>query len=660
MDNIAWYLLASGISLGLLLIPYRLHLSRLTHFKWNRFYLLGVLGLSLFLSWPGMQPDLSFLQSEQGKDLTAAEAPVLPPLSESQARIKGTEQQIFIPSISPLVLEENVGRPAEAASFIQLAVVWKYVKWGLWGIYLIGLVVGLFGLMKGILRVLSLFHNSPRENGPGYRIAFLQQSSSSFSFFRLLFLSPEDRNSADRSSIEAHEAAHIRQWHSIDVLLAELVCCFWWFLPWSRYLKKSLKETHEFLADEAASIGKGKTAYSRLLLSQTIIASRRLPVHHFAQSKTQKRIVMLNKSRSRKSALWTYMGIIPVLLLSVTLLAAVPGPPDPEPTTETDDKTLTFAGETFPQDQVYLSGLETRINRLKAKPDLCRKLCLRGARYQPEITKMLMAFGVHKDFFYLAMAESYLDPEASSSMGACGIWQFMPATARSYGMEIADENDDRKNLSISTKAAAQYLNKYQKEFGNWTSAALAYNRGPKPVREVHAGNNQELEGLYKLDHDRGYLYNILAIKQLFENPASFGIEAGPGFGLPFARSASWGKTSGFGPRRSPFDQKIKNHNGIDLKAKPGTEVLAVSDGTVKVASLSDESPNGHQIKLIHASPMSSVYNHLDEVRVKPGQKVKKGDVIGTVGTTGLSKGPHLHLEIRENEVPVDPELYIRF
>lgn len=664
MDSFGWYLLASGITLGLLLLPYRLHLSRLTHFKWNRFYLLGALGLSLFLSWPGLQPDLGIFppgisSQEHIIELTNAETEPLLLDENSTVRSETSGPVAIIPPVSPLALEENIATNSGSSSFSINPLVWEYGKWALWSIYLIGLALGLFGLVKGVFTVLSLFHKSPKARSKTHTLVYPARLPSSFSFFKMLFLSPHDRSSTDRTSIEAHETAHIRQWHSLDVLLAELACCFWWFLPWSRFLKRSLKETHEFLADEAAAGFKGKSAYSRLLLHQTLTVSNPLPVHHFAQSKTQKRIVMLNKSRSRRSALWAYIGIVPVLIFSLALMSTMPAPTPPEVAIENEIAATSLAGEVLPDNPVFEAGLQQKITKLKSKPDYCRKLCLRGARFHGEISSILKSEGVPSDFFFLAMAESALDPEANSSMGACGIWQFLPATARSYGMEVGNEVDDRKDLTISTKAAAKYLKKYHGEFGTWTSAALAYNRGPKPLRDKDAVNSQELESLYQLDHARGYLYSILAVKALFEDPAAFGVETGPAFGLPIAKSSDWGVSSGFGPRHSPFDHKVKNHNGIDLKAKAGTQVLAISDGVVKLATTA-ESNNGHLIEITHASPISSRYHHLDKVLVKPGQQVKKGDVIGTVGSTGLSTGPHLHLEIRENDAPVDPELYIRF
>ncbi len=660
MDSFGWFLLASGLTLGLLLIPYRFYLSRLTHFKWNRFYLLSALGLCLFLSWPGQQVNFSLLPLESDPELKIAETTPLVTDPATQPVIAAQVDQGFdVPYDQLLWLEETANQPVQrSSSFLDSQPV-KIAKWGLWGIYLIGLLTTLFGLTRGIIKVLSLFQKSPKDRRKSYTLVYPTQLPSSFSFFRLLFLSPKDRTSSDRSSIEAHELAHIRQWHSLDVLFAELVGCFWWFLPWSGYLKKSLKETHEYLADQAAAGFKGKTAYSRLLLHQTLSASDHLPVHYFAQSKTQKRIVMLNKSRSRSSALWAYIAIVPALFLALILMAAMPAPDSHDPVSEEGTAAMTFAGEALPDNPVYESGLQEKVNKLKSNPDYCRKLCLRGARFQKEIQTILEAEAVPSDFFYLAMAESALDPEANSSMGACGIWQFMPATARSYGMEVANDRDDRKDLALSTQAAAQYLKKYQTEFGTWTSAAIAYNRGPKPLRDMNGVNSQEMESLYQFDHERGYLYSILAVKLLFEDPGAFGIQTGPDFGVPFAKSVNWGQTSGFGPRISPITKKIKNHNGIDLKAELGTEVLAVSDGLVRLAETVD-SNNGHLIELSHHSPMSSRYHHLDEVRVKPGQQVKKGDVIGTVGNTGLSLGPHLHLEIRENDVPVDPELYIRF
>lgn len=122
-------------------------------------------------------------------------------------------------------------------------------------------------------------------------------------------------------------------------------------------------------------------------------------------------------------------------------------------------------------------------------------------------------------------------------------------------------------------------------------------------------------------------------------------------------------TAGFGPMQNPYDGKTMDHQGVDIKAPKGTAVLAVADGKVAIAetAYTVDQGKGRYVLLHHsAGETSSLYSHLDSVGVTKGQEVRKGDVIGTVGSTGRATGPHLHLEIRKGETAIDPASLIDF
>lgn len=111
--------------------------------------------------------------------------------------------------------------------------------------------------------------------------------------------------------------------------------------------------------------------------------------------------------------------------------------------------------------------------------------------------------------------------------------------------------------------------------------------------------------------------------------------------------------SGFGMRMHPIHKINKFHAGMDFTAKTGTDIYATGDGTVIFA---DYATNGYGIHVIidHGYDYQTLYAHLDELKVRRGQKVKRGDLIGLVGNTGLSSGPHLHYEVHKNGEAVDP------
>lgn len=115
-------------------------------------------------------------------------------------------------------------------------------------------------------------------------------------------------------------------------------------------------------------------------------------------------------------------------------------------------------------------------------------------------------------------------------------------------------------------------------------------------------------------------------------------------------------TSRFGYRTSPFSGKTALHAGLDIAAAPGSPVYAPADGVVVFASY-DES-YGKLITIDYGYGVITRFGHLSQIYVQAGQKVNKWDVIGAVGNTGRSTGPHLHYEVRINGTPVDPLNYI--
>lgn len=111
--------------------------------------------------------------------------------------------------------------------------------------------------------------------------------------------------------------------------------------------------------------------------------------------------------------------------------------------------------------------------------------------------------------------------------------------------------------------------------------------------------------------------------------------------------------SGFGYRTDPIYKTTKFHAGMDFSAPVGTEIYATGDGTVMRAD-SDASGYGNHVRINHGYGYVTLYGHMNKIKVRPGQKVKRGDVIGYVGNTGKSVGPHLHYEVHKNGQPINP------
>lgn len=115
-------------------------------------------------------------------------------------------------------------------------------------------------------------------------------------------------------------------------------------------------------------------------------------------------------------------------------------------------------------------------------------------------------------------------------------------------------------------------------------------------------------------------------------------------------------SSGYGMRDHPVLRKRKRHNGIDLAAPTGTPIYATADGIVGRADRF--SSYGLYISIDHGADLETRYAHMSRLAVAAGDNVKKGDIIGYVGSTGRSTGPHLHYEVRVDGVAVNPIPYM--
>ncbi len=115
--------------------------------------------------------------------------------------------------------------------------------------------------------------------------------------------------------------------------------------------------------------------------------------------------------------------------------------------------------------------------------------------------------------------------------------------------------------------------------------------------------------------------------------------------------------SSFGQREDPFNGEVAFHSGIDIDAAFGAPVRATADGTVESAGMA--SGYGREILVDHGHGIKTLYGHLSGFAITAGQQVTRGQVIGYVGMSGRSTGPHLHYEVRIQNTPVNPHKYMR-
>ncbi len=115
-------------------------------------------------------------------------------------------------------------------------------------------------------------------------------------------------------------------------------------------------------------------------------------------------------------------------------------------------------------------------------------------------------------------------------------------------------------------------------------------------------------------------------------------------------------TSYYGPRMSHYSGRIKMHEGIDIGAKVGRKIVSPADGVV---TYSGKKPGfGYFVQVDHGYGIETIYAHNSKLDVKKGERIKRGQTIARVGSTGYSTGPHLHYEVRVNGTPVDPLYFV--
>jgi murein DD-endopeptidase MepM/ murein hydrolase activator NlpD len=135
-----------------------------------------------------------------------------------------------------------------------------------------------------------------------------------------------------------------------------------------------------------------------------------------------------------------------------------------------------------------------------------------------------------------------------------------------------------------------------------------------------------------------------------------GATSGVGNGPCDARPVPGGISSGFGPRIHPVYGNARQHNGLDMAGSAGDPITACRAGTVVIAGA--QGGYGNAVVIDHGGGMATLYAHQSRLAVQVGQQVDAGAVIGFVGSTGLSTGPHLHFEVRMLGTPIDAALYL--
>ena len=144
-------------------------------------------------------------------------------------------------------------------------------------------------------------------------------------------------------------------------------------------------------------------------------------------------------------------------------------------------------------------------------------------RYFPIVEPILKTNGIPDDFKYLMVIESNLNPNARSSAGAAGLWQFMQTTGREYGLEVNKNIDERYHVEKATEAACKYLKDAYDKYQDWIAVAASYNAGQARIStQFEKQQVDDMLDLFLVEETARYVYRIIAAKIMFSNPSAFG------------------------------------------------------------------------------------------------------------------------------------------
>lgn len=185
---------------------------------------------------------------------------------------------------------------------------------------------------------------------------------------------------------------------------------------------------------------------------------------------------------------------------------------------------LVFAGDTVYFDRPDMrERLDRELIAFTYSHSISILMLKRSTRYFPQVEPILRAQGLPDDLKYLMVIESNLEPQSLSSASAAGLWQFTPSTAKAYGLEVNSNIDERYNTDKATEAACRYLKDAYEKYGDWLTVAASYNAGQNGISaKLDQQHVTRAVDLWLANETSRYMFRLLVVKMMFENPAMFG------------------------------------------------------------------------------------------------------------------------------------------
>ena len=318
------YLVLSSLCLALLYGVYRLALSRTTLHRFNRSLLLSILVLSAVL--PAVRIDGLNLNNK------VADAPT----EKSAPQYLYADEYVPMEIISePAPMEEPAGAVTSVASQsdirtsvttgIKMVEVLTQMDWItiLTYLYLMGVAFFMVRLLIGIIRAETLCRLGGRRLPDGSKLLVCDGQFQPTSWRHTIIISRSDYESDNSRMIIEHEQAHIHHRHSIDVMLAQMVCALQWFNPAAWALKRSLQEVHEYEADaNVLADGENERRYQLCLVQAALNARIGYVTSNFADCSTKKRITMMKRNQSSPFACFRALLLLPAVAVLILMSSA--------------------------------------------------------------------------------------------------------------------------------------------------------------------------------------------------------------------------------------------------------------------------------------------------------------------------------------------------
>lgn len=302
------YLLKANIALVLFYLAYHFGLRRLTFYTLNRFFLLG--GIVCAAVCPFIDPSL-FIQQHHPLNAVA---------------------ETYIPDLTAF-------RTRQSVPFINVLV--EYIFWA-------GVVVMSVRLVIQLLSLWKLHRHTTATLSPDdQHLRIMEKHVNPFSFMRNIYINPSLHSPEEFVSIIRHEQVHVRQWHTLDVLMGEVNKIFYWFNPGAWLMSIAIRENLEFITDRSILLqGMDAKAYQYSLIKVSGIPYATAIANNFNFSHLKQRIMMMNKKRSSRYHLLRYVvlgAVMGIAVLSLNFTKAI---------ARTEKSVKYIAGITFPKDTV--------------------------------------------------------------------------------------------------------------------------------------------------------------------------------------------------------------------------------------------------------------------------------------------------------------------